>query len=104
MESLITHGGHSELLPQFYKKALPSSAGSVDWNIEPNVISDNEESITAEEIASIGRKFLLFREPPKKRIDGNTLSEISTGLNMVATGIKIVTTILTLFGADTVDR
>ena len=35
---------------------------------------------------------------------GDTLNDISSGLNMVANGIKVITTILSLFGADTVDR
>ena len=35
---------------------------------------------------------------------GDTLSDISSGLNVVASGIRVITTILSLLGAQTVDR
>ena len=104
MENLVTYSGHSELLKHNHESMLSSLTKSKGWTGDSKFLSDHEESISDEEIKSIGRKFLLFQEPSKKRIEGETLSEISNGLNMVATGIKIVTTLLTLLGADTVDR
>ena len=34
----------------------------------------------------------------------DTLNDINAGLNVIATGIKVITTILALFGADNTDR
>ena len=34
----------------------------------------------------------------------DTLNDINAGLNVIASGIKVITTILALFGADTTDR
>ena len=67
---------------------------------EPTEISDyvlNEDKITG-----FGEKFVRKRSLDQYR--GDTLSDISYGLNMLASGIKVITTILSLFGADTVDR
>ena len=73
MEGLITYSGHSDLL----KHMLSSLTKSEGWS---KGHSEHEESITDEEIKIIGRKFLSFQEPSKKRIEGETLSEISKGL------------------------
>ena len=57
-------------------------------------------------IASFGRKFADMDEKGHslEEYRGDTLNDISSGLNLVASGIKVITTILSLFGADTVDR
>ena len=68
-------------------------------------VSEEEE----ERIASFGRKFSEMVESrgfseSLEEFRGDTISDIHDGLNFLATGIKIVTTILTLFGAESVDR
>ena len=57
-------------------------------------------------IASFGRRFSDMEEKGHsfEEYRGDTLNDISSGLNLVASGIKVITTILSLFGADTVDR
>ena len=64
-------------------------------------LSDEEATI-----ASFGRKFSEMSERSRslEEYRGDTLSDINSGLNMIASGIKVITTILSLFGADTVDR
>ena len=104
MEGLVTYGGHSELLKHNHESMLSSLTKSKGWTGDSKFLSDREDSISDEEIKSIGRKFLLFQEPSKERFEGETLNGLNNGLNMVATGIKIVTTLFTLFGAVTVDR
>ena len=73
------------LLKHIHESTLSSLTKSKGWNIDSKGLSDHEESITGEEIKSCGRKSLLFQEPSKKRIEGETFSEISNGLDMVAT-------------------
>ena len=53
---------------------------------------------------NLGRKFLSMSDNILEEYRSDTLNDISSGLNMVASGIKVITTILSLFGADTVDR
>ena len=56
-------------------------------------------------IENIESKFLLVEEDSSsEKYRGDTLSEISSGLNLLASGIKVVTALLSLFGADNVDR
>ena len=56
-----------------------------------------------EEGAGQGRKLRgLGVEPGQFR--GDTLTDINSGLRVVATGIQIISTILTLLGAETTDR
>ena len=70
---------------------------------------DNDEQtalidydLDEEKITRFGEKFGRKRSLEEFRSD--TLSDISSGLNVLASGIRVITTILSLFGADTVDR
>ena len=67
----------------------------------------NKGSEQEERISSFGRKFSEMVEGRGGRLEefrGDTLSDLNSGLSLLASGIKIVSTILTLLGAENNDR
>ena len=62
----------------------------------------SDDFLDGEKISGFGEKYARKRSLEQYRSD--TLSEISLGLNVLASGIKVITTILSLFGAESVDR
>ena len=62
----------------------------------------NEEVLDDEKIAGFGAAYAKKRSLETYRSDA--LSDISSGLNVVASGIRVITTILSLLGAGTVER
>ena len=70
------------------------------WN---SAINNRKDSDSSEDV---GRKFVNMLEKYEKigEYRSNTLSDINAGLNTIATGINVITTILSLFGAQPVDR
>ena len=67
----------------------------------------NKASEQEERISSFGRKFSEMVEGRGGRLEkfrGDTLSDLNSGLSLLASGIKIISTILTLLGAENNDR
>jgi len=62
----------------------------------------SDDFLDEEKISGFGEKYARKRSLEQYRSD--TLSEISSGLNVLASGIKVITTIFSLFGAESVDR
>ena len=90
---------HSGVIPVMADRFMGGN-GDNESDIHPD-LSDKEAIIV-----SFGRKFADMEERGRylEEYRGDTLSDISAGLNMLSSGIKVITTILSLFGADTVDR
>ena len=72
----------------------------IGWSSAINYGKDSDSS------EDIGRKFVNMLEKYEKigEYRSDTLSDINAGLNTIATGINVITTILSLFGAQSVDR
>ena len=104
MESLAGYGGNSAL--GFNNNGLSPVIGNRFRRESDNNGDEIITNLSDEEakFASMGRQFLAMSEHSLEEYRGDTLNDISSGLNMVASGIKMITTILSLFGADTVDR
>ena len=105
MEGVVGFGDHSAI-GSTYSAVVPIENRFMRKHIDDKSdIIDNLHDKEAA-IASFGRKFADMDEKGHslEEYRGDTLNDISSGLNMVASGIKVITTILSLFGADTVDR
>ena len=90
------------VIPVIANRFMQDDGLKSDRNSEINADLGDKEA----KIASFGRKFGDISQNGRslEQYRGDTLSDISSGLNMLASGIKVITTILSLFGADTVDR
>ena len=104
MESLAGYGGNSAI--GFNNNGLSPFIGNRFTGESDNRGDEIITNLSDEEakFATMGRKFLAMSKHSLEEYRSDTLSDISSGLNMVASGIKMITTILSLFGADTVDR
>jgi len=78
--------------------------GEIKSENERDIIANNRDE--EEKIAGFARKFQNILQPSHslEQFRSDTLNDINSGLNLIASGIKVITTILSLFGADTVDR
>ena len=87
-----------------HRGAVHSIANGISNEGANDIIGDNNEKEAA--IEHFGRQFASMEESDNflEEFRSDTLNDISSGLNVLASGIKVITTILSLFGAESVYR
>ena len=105
--SLASFSSSSDLLRNYGRDL--NTASSVYYISEAADSDDNSKHLDVNEdiIDSYAVKFDKMSEGRALGGDllrADTLNEINTGLNTLSNIIKIVTTVLSLFGADNIDR
>ena len=87
--------GGGEILSNIKSSELPAELNSAINNLKESEVSEEA-----------GRELFNMFEKYENIGDfrSDTLSDINAGLNTIASGIRVVTSILSLFGAQPIDR
>ena len=95
------------LLDRFVESGKDGGKIVPDINFKINNADIDSFDINEDIINSYGEKFDNLSEGRAlggELLRADTLSEIHSGLNKIGNVIKIVTTLLSLFGGDSIDR
>ena len=95
------------LFDHFIKSAKDGGKSVVDINFKTDNTVIDSFDINEDIINSYGEKYDKLSEGRAlggELLRADTLSEIHSGLNKIGNVIKIVTTLLSLFGGDNIDR